>query len=47
MTGESLEIKKEIYSTCKIRRAELSANSKHSGGAEGKEKRRLLPSPII
>ena len=47
MTGESVEIKKEIYTTCKNRRAELSANSKHSGAAEGKEKRRLLPSPII
>lgn len=47
MTGESVEIKKEILATCKGKQQELAANSKHQDSAGGKERRRILPSPII
>lgn len=50
MTGESVELKKDIHLVCKNRKAELAAEqTKHvaSEGEKDKERRKILPSPIF
>ena len=49
MTGESVELKKDILVRCNERKNELlSEHAKHlERGDKDKERRRMLPSPIL
>jgi magnesium-transporting ATPase (P-type) len=49
MTGESVELKKEILSVCKSRYQELAAEQTKNvaSNEKDKERRNILPSPIM
>ena len=49
MTGESVELKKDLFAICKSRKAELDAEQlKHATtDAKDKERKNKLPSPIL
>lgn len=49
MTGESVELKKDLISVCNVRKDELAAQKlkKGSEGVKSKERSRVLPSPIL
>lgn len=49
MTGESVELKKDLFAICKSRKAELDAEQlKHATtDVKDKERKNKLPSPIL
>jgi len=48
MTGESVELKKDILAVCNSRKQELSIEmAKVAASDKDKERRRILPSPIL